>query len=73
MKIDPEGDSCNIPGPAYNSMNSDFGGDLVLARLSHCPSPTGQHVIGVLLADDHHQPILVNGQPVTALVQITTE
>jgi hypothetical protein len=72
MKIDPQGDSCNIPGRAYNSMNSDFGGDLVKARFGHCPSPEGEHVIGVLLADDHHQPILIDGQPVTALVTVTT-
>lgn len=73
MKIDPEGDSCNIPGKPYNSMNSDFGGDLIKARLGHCPSPTGTHVIGILLADDHHRPILVNGKPVTALVSIRTQ
>jgi len=24
MKIDPDGDTCNIPGRPYNSMNSDF-------------------------------------------------
>lgn len=72
MKIDPDGDSCNIPGRAYNSMNSDFGGDLVKARFGHCPSPEGEHVIGVLLADDHHQPILIDGQPITALVTVTT-
>jgi hypothetical protein len=29
MKIDPAGDTCNIPGKPYNSMNSDFGGDLI--------------------------------------------
>jgi hypothetical protein len=73
MKIDPDGDACNIPGRPYNSMNSDFGGDLIKARFGHCPSPTGKHVIGILLADDHHQPILVNGAPVTALVEVTAE
>jgi len=73
MKIDPNGDTCNIPGRPYNSMNSDVGGDLIKARFGHCPSPTGRHVIGILLADDHHQPILVNGKPVTALVEVTTQ
>ncbi|MCW5679557.1 MAG: hypothetical protein KIT07_00195 [Anaerolineales bacterium] len=73
MKIDPDGDSCNIPGRPYNSMNSDFGGDLIRARFGHCAEPAGRHVIGVLLADDNHQPILVNGSPVTALVSVTTE
>ncbi|MCZ7465178.1 hypothetical protein [Rhizobium rhizogenes] len=73
MKIDPSGDTCNIPGRAYNSMNSDFGGDLIKARFGHCPSPTGRHVIGILLADDHHQPVLVDGKPVTALVEVTTK
>jgi len=29
-------------------------------------------VIGVLLADDQHRPVLVNGKPVTALVNVTT-
>jgi hypothetical protein len=72
MKIDPDGNTCNIPGRPYNSMNSDFGGDLISARFGHCPTATGQHVIGVLLADDNHRPILVNGQPVTALVRVTT-
>ncbi|MEO4002045.1 hypothetical protein [Mesorhizobium sp. CAU 1732] len=72
MKIDPEGNTCDIPGRPYNSMNSDFGGDLVKGRFGHCPNPAGSHVIGVLLADDHHQPILVDGQPVTALVEVTT-
>jgi hypothetical protein len=72
MKIDPDGDTCNIPGRPYNSMNSDFGGDLIKARFGHCPSPTGVHVIGILLADDRHQPILVDGRPVTALVTVTT-
>ena len=28
-------------------------------------------VIGVLLADDRHQPVLVGGKPVTALVRVT--
>lgn len=73
MKIDPTGDSCNIPGRPYNSMNSDFGGDLIKARFGHCSSPLGTHVIGVLLANDQHQPILVDGQPVTALVTVKTE
>jgi len=73
MKIDPSGETCNIPGKPYNSMNSDFGGDLIKARFGHCPEAVGTHVIGVLLADDHHQPILVDGKPVTALVTVTTE
>jgi len=73
MKLDPQGDSCNIPGRPYNSMNSDVGGDLIKARFGHCPIAAGQHVIGILLADDHHRPVLVNGQPVTALVQVTTQ
>jgi hypothetical protein len=72
LKIDPDGNTCNIPGRPYNSMNSDFGGDLISARFGHCPTATGQHVIGVLLADDNHRPILVNGLPVTALVRVTT-
>lgn len=72
MKIDPEGDSCNIPGRAYNSMNSDTGGPMVLARFGHCPDPAGDHVIGVLLANDRHQPVLVDGKPVVALVKVTT-
>lgn len=73
MKIDPAGDTCNIPGRPYNSMNSDFGGDLIQARFGHCPVALGKHVIGVLLADDHHKPILVDGKPVTALVTVTTK
>jgi hypothetical protein len=73
MKIDPDGDTCNIPGKPYNSMNSDFGGDLIKARFGHCPDAVGKHVIGILLADDHHQPILVDGQPVTAVVTVTTK
>jgi hypothetical protein len=73
MKIDPAGDTCNIPGKPYNSMNSDFGGDLIKARFGHCPEAAGKHVIGVLLADQHHQPILVDGKPVTALVSVTTK
>lgn len=72
MKIDPDGDSCNIPGRPYNSMNSDLGGELIKARFGHCPAPAGTHVIGILLADDRHQPILVDGKPVTALVTVTT-
>lgn len=73
MKIDPAGDTCNIPGRPYNSMNSDFGGDLIKARFSHCPDALGPHVIGILLADDNHKPILVDGKPVTALVTVTTK
>ncbi|MDB5534861.1 MAG: hypothetical protein JWO28_3176 [Hyphomicrobiales bacterium] len=73
MKIDPAGDSCNIPGKAYNSMNSDVGGDLIKARFGHCPNVAGKHVIGILLADDQHRPILVEGKPVTALVNVTTK
>jgi hypothetical protein len=76
MKIDPEGDTCNRPGkPLFgraNSMNSDFGGPLIQANFGACPSPTGEHVIGVLLADDRHQPVLVDGKPVTALVKVRT-
>jgi hypothetical protein len=73
MKLDPDGDSCNVPGRPYNSMNSDFGGNLISARFGHCPNAAGQHVIGILLADDHHRPVLVNGRPVTAVVQVTTQ
>lgn len=73
MKIDPDGDTCNIPGRAYNSMNSDFGGDLIKANFGHCQNPEGQHVIGVLLADDNHKPVLVEGKPVTALVPVITK
>ena len=73
LKIDPDGDTCNIPGKPSNSMNSDFGGDLIKARFGHCPKAAGQHVIGVLLADDHHRPVLVDGKPVTALVTVTTK
>ncbi len=73
MRIDPEVDDCNIPGRNYNSMNSDFGGSLIVARFGHCSERAGKHVIGVLLANDHHQPIMVDGQPVTALVPVTTE
>ena len=72
MKIDPAGDTCNIPGRPYNSMNSDFGGDLIKARFGHCPTPTGAHEIGMLLADDHHKPVLFNGRPVVATVKVTT-
>lgn len=72
MKIDPEGDSCNTPDRPYNSMNSDFGGQLIVARFGHCATVTGEHVIGILLADDNHQPILVDGMPATALVTVTT-
>jgi hypothetical protein len=73
MKIDPDADTCNISGRPYNSMNSDFGGDLIKARFGHCPSPIGTHIIGILLADDHHQPIVVDGKPVAALVTVTTK
>ena len=73
MKIDPKGDSCNIPGRPYNSMNSDFGGELIKARFGHCPEALGTHVIGILLADDNHKPIIVDGKPVTALVTVTTK
>ena len=73
LKIDPNGDSCNQPGKPYNSMNSDFGGPLIAARFGFCTQATGEHVIGILLADDHHRPVLVNGQPVTALVKVKTQ
>ena len=73
LKIDPNGDSCNQPGKPYNSMNSDFGGPLIAARFGYCTQATGEHVIGILLADDHHRPVLVNGQPVTALVKVKTQ
>lgn len=73
MKIDPEGNTCNIPERPYNSMNSDFGGDLIKANFGHCPEAAGPHVIGVLLADDNHKSILVDGKPVTALVTVTTK
>lgn len=73
MRIDPEGTSCFVaPDKPYNSMNSDVGGDLIKARFGFCAQPLGPHVIGVLLADDHHQPVLVDGKPVTALVPVTT-
>ena len=73
MKIDPDGDSCNAPGRPYNSMNSDFGSDLIKARFGHCPDASGAHVIGILLADHNHKPILVDGKPVTTLVTVTTK
>ena len=72
LKIDPSGDSCNIPGRPYNSMNSDIGGELIKARFGHCPAVAGTHEIGVLLADDHHRPVLVDGRPVVGVVKVTT-
>ena len=72
LKIDPEGDSCNIPGRSYNSMNSDTGGDAIRARFGHCPSPAGPHVIGILLAQDDHKPVIVDGRPVVAIAHVTT-
>ena len=71
LKIDPAGDSCNIPGRPYNSMNSDNGGDLIKARFGHCPTAAGVHEIGILLADDHHRPVLVDGRPVVRIVKVT--
>jgi hypothetical protein len=44
-----------------------------MARFGRCPDPAGKHVVGILLADDHHKPILVDGKPVTALVTVTTK
>ena len=73
LKIDPNGDTCNQPGKPYNSMNSDFGGPLIAARFGFCTQATGEHVIGILLADDHHRPVMVNGQPVTATVKVKTQ
>jgi len=70
LRIDPQGASCNIPGRAYNSMNSDFGGEVVKAHFSYCPSAAGPHVIGVLLANDDHTPVIVDGRPVTAAVSV---
>lgn len=72
MKIDPDGDTCNIPDRPYNSMNSDFGGNLIEARFGHCSNPAGTHVIGILLADQEHNPIIVDGKPVTVEVTVTT-
>lgn len=72
MKIDLEGDTCNLPGKAYNSMNSDFGGELIKANFGACPSPAGSHVIGILLADDHHKPVLVDGKPIIRTVNVIT-
>ena len=73
LKINPADDSCNIPGRSYNSMNSDIGGELIKARFGHCKLPIGTHVIGILLADDQHKPVLSGGKPVTALVRVTTK
>ncbi|MNW19741.1 hypothetical protein D3C71_2198630 [compost metagenome] len=53
-------------------MNSDFGGPLIKAHFGACGVATGEHVIGVLLADDRHQPVLVDGKPVTATVRVRT-
>jgi hypothetical protein len=73
LKIDPTGDTCNIPGRNYNSMNSDTGTDVVMAHFAHCPNPSGLHTIGILLAHDNHTPVIVEGKPVTAAVSINTE
>lgn len=43
LKIDPDGNTCNIPGKPYNSMNSDFGGELIKARFGHCSDDGGKH------------------------------
>ena len=72
MKIDPAGNTCNLLGRSYDSMNSDYGGNLIKANFAACQQVTGQHVIGVLLVDDRHQPVLVHGKPVTAQVTVTT-
>ena len=72
LKIDPNGDTCNQPGKPYNSRNSALGGDLIKADFGAGQAPRGEHGIGVLLADARHQPVLVGGKPVTALVRVTT-
>ena len=73
LKIDPAGDSCNIPGRGYNSMNSDVGGNQIKARFGYCHPPSGAHVIGILLAHDNHQPVMLDGKPVTASVAVTAK
>lgn len=73
MKIDPQGDNCNQPGKPYNSRNSEHGGQLIQANFGYCATPTGLHVIGILLANDNHSPVLIDGKPVTALVSVETE
>ncbi len=72
MKIDQQGDTCNLPGRPYNSMNSDFGGSLIKANFGACVSPTGEHVIAILLADDQHNPVLIEGKPIIAEVKVIT-
>lgn len=46
-----------------------IAGKRISTRVS-AHAPMG--VIGVLLADDQHRPVLVNGKPVTAPVNVTT-
>jgi hypothetical protein len=53
-------------------MNSDFGGPLIKANFGACTEPAGEHTIGVLLANDQHQPVLIDGKPVIATVQVKT-
>jgi hypothetical protein len=57
----------------HRNRSAFFGGDLIKAHFGYCSEAAGKHVIGVLLADDHHKPILVDGKPVTALVTVTTK
>jgi hypothetical protein len=73
LKIDPAGDTCNIPGRPYNSMNSDVGGEVIKAHFGYCQSATGPHVIGILLANDKHAPVIIDGKPVTASVAVTAK
>ena len=50
----------------------DFGGPLIKANFGACTEPAGEHTIGVLLANDQHQPVLIDGKPVIATVQVKT-
>lgn len=52
-------------------MNSDIGGDLIEARFGHYPTATGAHEGGIFLADDHHHPVLVDGNPDLRIVKVT--
>jgi hypothetical protein len=74
LSLNIDGNDCNAPGGGPQANNYGATGSSIDAYLAYCPVPAGPHTVSLILIDDAGVgPLMVNGQPLSASVNITTQ
>lgn len=71
LAVEVDGDSCDDAATGTPAVNSRGTASPINARLVHCGTAAGAHVIKLTVVKDDLTPLLANGQPVAAKVAIT--